>query len=100
MTAELNICEILYDTGEVQYRYSRVLSEDGTRWIRHGLFREYDKCGQVISEGNYICGKESGLWRDYYPNGQIAAEGHYDSGVETGVWTYWDELGNRTAQQS
>lgn len=90
MNADLNIAEIPYDTGEMRFRYSRVKSQDGTRWIRHGLFREYHKSGQVISEGNYVDGKEQGLWRDYYPNGQVAAEGYYDGGTEVGEWKYWD----------
>ncbi len=93
MTADLNLAEIPYDTGETRFRYTRVMAPDGTRWIRHGLFCEYDRNGQVISEGSYKDGKEEGLWRDYYPNGQLAAEGSYADGEEVGQWRYWNPDG-------
>jgi antitoxin component YwqK of YwqJK toxin-antitoxin module len=93
MTADLHIAEIPYETGEVRFRYARIQSPDGLRWIRHGLFCEYHKNGQVISEGNYVHGQEHGLWRDYYENGQPAAEGEYRHGVEVGHWRYWNPDG-------
>lgn len=93
MSAELNIAEILYDTGELKFRYARVVNEDGSRWIRNGLFCEYHQNGQVISEGIYVNGKEQGLWRDYYPDGKLATEGYYEHGVEVGEWKYWDDGG-------
>ncbi|HSV82080.1 MAG TPA: hypothetical protein VLK85_23045 [Ramlibacter sp.] len=93
MTADLNIAEIPYDSGEIRFRYTRVMASDGTRWIRHGLFCEYARNGQVISEGQYKDGKEEGLWRDYYPSGQLAAEGHYANGEEIGEWHYWSPDG-------
>lgn len=37
----LYIAEIPYETGEPHYRYSRRISDDGTRWIRDGLFTEH-----------------------------------------------------------
>ena len=85
----LNIAVIPYDSGEVQFRYSRYLSPDRTQWIRHGLFVFYHKSGQVGSEGEYEDGVEVGIWRDYYENGQIAAEGQYDNGQEQGIWKFW-----------
>jgi antitoxin component YwqK of YwqJK toxin-antitoxin module len=98
MEADLNIAEIPYKTGEIRFRYSRVMSPDGTRWVRHGFFREYDQGGRVISEGEYLYGKEHGLWRDFYSNGQLAAEGRYENGEEVGVWKYWNEEGRRIDQ--
>jgi antitoxin component YwqK of YwqJK toxin-antitoxin module len=90
----LQIAQIPYQSGQVQMRYFRYLAEDGTKWIRHGLFRAYHEDGTLASEGEYDHGKESGLWRDFHPNGQLAAEGHYDNGVEVGPWRYWDAAGN------
>ncbi len=49
----LYIAEIPYETGEVHFRYSRRLSEDGTKWIRDGLFTEYYQNGNVASTGLY-----------------------------------------------
>ena len=85
----LSIVEIPYETGERQLRYSRYMSNDGTRWIRHGLFEAYYKNGQLSSEGTYEDGMEVGMWRDYHDNGRLAAEGEYKEGRENGRWRYW-----------
>lgn len=91
---DLQIAEIAYSSGEIQFRYSRYLLPDGSAWIRHGLFRAYHEDGSLASEGNYEHGQEHGPWRDYHSNGQIAAEGSYANGVEMGVWRYWSEDGH------
>lgn len=91
---ELIIVEIPYESGEMRFRYSRYLSEDGSRWIRHGLFRAYYKNGALASEGNYVDGAEQGAWRDYHENGELAAEGMYDRGQEIGKWKYWNQDGS------
>jgi antitoxin component YwqK of YwqJK toxin-antitoxin module len=70
------------------------MSPDGTRWIRHGLFREYRLNGSLASEGSYEHGQEQGLWRDYHDNGVLAAEGNYDQGREVGVWKFWNADGS------
>lgn len=90
----LHIAEIPYGSGEVQYRYARYLSEDGSRWIRHGLFRSYWENGNLRSEGNYTHGSETGVWSDYHENGQLAARGHYVDGKQQGTWCFWDSEGN------
>ena len=89
----LHIAEIPYESGGVHFRYSRVLSEDGSRWVRHGLFTAYHENGQPASEGIYENGLETGPWRDYHNNGQLAAEGPYVGGKEHGVWRFWDREG-------
>lgn len=94
--ADLDIAEIPYPSGNIKFRYARYLSEDGTKWLRHGLFCEYHENGGVLSEGTYVHGVEHGEWRDYYPNGQLAAAGAYAQGVESGTWRYWDVSGNET----
>jgi hypothetical protein len=88
-TTTLHIAEIPYDSGSVQYRYSRRLSPDGQRWIRHGRFESFAENGTLLSEGHYIDGKEDGWWKDSHPNGQLAAEGRYEQGSEVGIWKYW-----------
>lgn len=95
MLADLNIAEILYVSGARRFRYARYLSEDGSKWIRHGLFEEYHENGAIASTGSYVHGNEQGLWRDFYENGQLAAEGHYESGGEVGAWSYWSPDGKR-----
>jgi antitoxin component YwqK of YwqJK toxin-antitoxin module len=98
--ADLNIAEVPYETGEIRYRYTRYLSPDGARWIRHGLFRAYHRNGGVASEGRYENGVEEGLWRDYYENGVLAAEGRYQQGQEAGEWRYWDNSGRESDKES
>ncbi len=57
--AELNIAEIPYDDdGAVKFRYARVMSTDGTRWIRHGLFRSFHPDGVPSAQGEYRDGLE------------------------------------------
>jgi hypothetical protein len=90
---DLEIAEILYESGAVKFRYARVLSPDRTRWIRHGLFVAYDETGAAVLQGQYVEGKEEGLWRDFYPDGQPAAEGRYQKGLEVGVWRHWNSDG-------
>ena len=91
--ADLNIAEVPHESGELRYRFARNLSQDGSRWVMHGLFQEYHQNGQLISEGMYEHGVEQGLWRDYFPNGQLAAKGMYKDGKEVGEWHYWNEDG-------
>jgi len=90
---DLNIAEIPYESGSIRFRYSRYMAPDGTRWIRHGLFRAYHENGALASEGTYEDGAEHGPWRDFHPNGQLAAEGRYERGEEAGTWRHWDENG-------
>jgi len=89
----LDIAEIPYESGQIRFRYARVLSSDGTRWIRQGLFRAYYPSGALASEGVYKDGFETGLWRDFHENGQLAAEGHYENGGHVGSWKYWKSDG-------
>jgi antitoxin component YwqK of YwqJK toxin-antitoxin module len=96
---KLDIAEILYDTGEVHYRYSRKMSKDGTKWIREGAFVEYHRDGSVASEGQYDDGLETGLWKDYHENGVLAAEGEYREGEEVGVWRFYDEQGELESEE-
>jgi antitoxin component YwqK of YwqJK toxin-antitoxin module len=99
MSHELNIAEIPYETGEIRFRYSRYMATDGTKWIRHGLFRAYHKNGALASEGNYADGVEQGRWRDYHENGKLAAEGQYENGQEVGEWKYWNADGSVSSGQ-
>ena len=83
----LYIAEIPYETGEIHFRYSCRLSEDGTKWIRDGLFTEYYQNGNVASTGLYEDDLENAHWIDYHENGLIAAEGDYVNGEGAGKWS-------------
>lgn len=91
---DLNIAEIFYESGEIRHRYARYLADDGSRWIRHGLFVAYHPNGQSASEGHYKDGVESGPWCDFHANGNKAAEGNYEQGEEVGQWKFWNEDGS------
>ena len=93
MSDVLHLAEIPYESGPIEFRYARVMSADGTRWIRHGLFVHYSEEGTVLAEGSYANGSEDGLWRSFHRNGNIAAEGHYRAGLEVGVWRFWSADG-------
>lgn len=94
---DLDTAEILYETGEVRFRYARYLSKDGARWIRQGLFGAYHPNGTLASEGHYVDGSEHGLWRDYHDNAQLAAKENFESGKEVGEWHYWNSDGSSAA---
>lgn len=96
----LYIAEIPYENGTIRFRYSRIMSKDGTQWIRHGLYKEYHPNGVLASEGEYEYGKETGLWKDYHDNGQLAATGEYKDGMEVGIWQYWDKAGNQEESEN
>lgn len=89
----LNLAEVLDEAGRLKFRYSRYMSSDATKWIRHGLFVAYYPDGCVASEVTYEHGAEHGPCRDLHSNGQIAAEGAYSKGRECGLWKYYAEDG-------
>lgn len=92
---QLDIYEIPFESGSIKYRYACYLSEDGSRWIRHGLFTAFHENGAKASKLIYSHGVEEGECVDYHPNGQIAARGQYIAGKEHGVWHHWTEDGTQ-----
>lgn len=92
--ADLDVAEIFYESGQVHYRYARYMADDGSRWLRHGLFKAYYPDGTVASEGYFKDGVEDGPWRDFHANGHVAAEGAYEQGKEVGSWKFWNEDGS------
>ncbi|MEH6460354.1 toxin-antitoxin system YwqK family antitoxin [Chitinimonas sp. JJ19] len=90
---DLHIAEVPYPSGTVHFRYARYLSEDGSKWVRHGRFTAFYENGVVASEGNFEHGQEEGIWRDFHPNGQIASEGLYDGGAAVEGWRFWSQDG-------
>lgn len=95
----LIIAEIPFDTGQPHFRYARYLADDGTRWIRHGLFHAFHRNGQLASEGQYEHGVECGPWRDYHENGRIAAIGSYEKGNRVGIWRFYSDDGSFDGQE-
>src|SRR5262245_40075089 len=54
MSSVLHIAEIPYENGTIRFGYARILSADGTRWIKHGLFSAHHPNGTLSSEGMYL----------------------------------------------
>ena len=96
----LYIAEIPYETGELHFRYSRKMSEDGTKWIREGYFASYYQNGNISSEGIYEDGFEEGDWKDYHENGVLAAEGRYLKGKEIGKWRFYNDKGELEEEEN
>ncbi len=94
----LHVAEIPYEDGQIQFRYSRYMSADGTKWIRHGLFRSYYPNGAVASEGDYEHRNEVGIWHDYHEDGRLAAEGRYRNGEKIGRWMFWNSDGSSESE--
>ncbi len=90
---DLQIAEIPWPSGAIQYRYARYLSECGTKWVRHGLFESYYESGRISAAGQYQDGHETGLWKTFHANGQLASIGSYQKGVEVGKWQFFSENG-------
>jgi uncharacterized protein len=83
--------------------------EDGTlRMIgsyregsKQGVFREYDKSGEIINSYVYENnvkygegvvdpeGRFQGPWKIFYPTGEVKAEGSFVDGMKDGEWTYF-----------
>jgi hypothetical protein len=57
----LHIAEIPYEDGAIRFRYARILSADGTRWIRHGLFSAHHPNGCSRPRGRMLTVKNTGF---------------------------------------
>lgn len=100
--------------------------EDGTLKIigsykdgsKQGVFREYDKDGNIINSYTYENntrtgegivdkgGKNQGDWKLYYPSGELKATGQYIDGMKEGEWVYYfingklEQKGNYAANRT
>lgn len=53
--------------------------------------RNYDKRGNLTSEGWTQNEQKADFWTFYHPNGAIAKKGHYENGKKTGYWYFYTE---------
>lgn len=72
---------------------------------RIGVYREYNREGEVISGAIYSNdtlvaegittaeGNKEGIWKHYYPGGALHFEGSYENGLKEGRWTYYAVTG-------
>jgi len=57
---------------------------------REGLWKEYNRDGQILSESNYYNGKKDGICKEWYPNGKLRTEGSFEKGSRHGVFKVFD----------
>jgi len=50
-----------------------------------GLWKKFNRKGQVVFETNYYNGKKNGLCKEWYPNGKLKMEGTYKNASRHGV---------------
>ena len=75
--------------------------------VRHGVARQFDENGDVISgavfeEDVLIAegvtrenGKRHGPWMEYWPNGELKAKGEYVDGNRDGFWVFYRDTGEK-----
>ena len=73
--------------------------------IKHGVFREFNTSGEIVSGGVYSdgvllesgitdkSGKKQGKWIVYYKSGEVKAEGNYVDDLREGEWIFYYESG-------
>ena len=73
--------------------------------IKHGVFREFNTSGEIVSGGVYSdgvllesgiidkSGKKQGKWIIYYKSGEVKAEGNYVDDLREGEWIFYYESG-------
>ena len=71
--------------------------------IKHGVFREFNTSGEIVSGGVYSdgvllesgitdkSGKKQGKWIVYYKSGEVKAEGNYVDDLREGEWIFYYE---------
>jgi len=57
---------------------------------REGLWKEFNREGQILSESNYLNGKKDGICKEWYPNGKLRTEGTFENGLKHGIFKVFD----------
>ena len=51
---------------------------------REGLWKEFNRNGQILFETNYLNGKKHGICKEWYPKGILRQEGTFKNGLKDG----------------
>lgn len=63
--------------------------------IPNGLKKVWSDQGTLVTEGQYVNGKEEGTFKNYtYQQGLLQSEGKYKAGEREGLWKFYDKDGN------
>lgn len=63
-----------------------------------GVWKVYDKVGNLVRKGPYANGKANGEHIEYYPGKKVKNRGPYKFGTKKGLFTYFDQAGKMTKQ--
>ncbi len=83
---------IYYDSGQLIYEINY------KRGIRNGLYRQFNRYGDLDINGFYENGEYSGQWT-YYLDGSIEKQGKYKDSLQTGIWKFWYPSGELEAKR-
>lgn len=62
--------------------------------VRHGITKNYNKNGKLLSTVNYVDGRKEGKATNYYPTGKIHSTMIYKNNVKNGDAVWYYENGN------
>jgi len=57
---------------------------------RVGVWRKFNRKGQIVFETNYYNGKKNGLCKEWYPNGKLKMEGTYKNASRHGLVRFFN----------
>jgi antitoxin component YwqK of YwqJK toxin-antitoxin module len=60
---------------------------------KNGKWKEFNRRGVLIAEGNYINDLKHGVWREYYENGHLLIEECYEHGIPHGLYASYHPNG-------
>ncbi|HET9487885.1 MAG TPA: tetratricopeptide repeat protein [Chryseosolibacter sp.] len=72
-----------YPDGTVYFSYKFLNGK------KHGHYIHNDITGKPIREGDFMEDQEEGLWKSYNRNGQVSNVGSYLEGLKDSVWNYY-----------
>ena len=59
----------------------------------HGYWEWYHACGQLMSKGNWVNGKQDGYWEWYWSDGQLERKGNWVNDKRDGYWEWYHPNG-------
>lgn len=109
-----------FDNGDLKREFLLVASNDGKRFLKAGVYKEFYENGTLKIESSYSKNNLVGVWKQFYPtkgiewevdysndykqgtyrqfykNGKIKAEGLHNFDLKNGEEKQYDSIGNET----
>ncbi|HEY8938364.1 MAG TPA: hypothetical protein VIM65_24255 [Cyclobacteriaceae bacterium] len=61
--------------------------------VRNGLWKLYYETGELVIEETYVNGEMDGSFKSFYKNGQLISQGYYKNSKREGNFTIFDQAG-------